>query len=376
MKKIVSFIYKAYRHPRLFIQLIAVRFRQLLKLSSLVILLTTTFLTLGNQRIIHQLNQSFTGAIEHLPDYQYQDGQLSLDKGEKPLYYHSSYLQLVIDDTVQTKGNPASIQLDQDKVTVLREPSLIGLYLFQDQAYAQVAGRNYQLNIQTNDSVLSREALSSYLAVFQSQSWLIFASQWIILLVITILTYWFQQLIYATLLSSFNRQLAMPLDFKQRLKLSIGLSAFPMIVLSFIRLLFPGFISGMILTGFIIFFTFHHAIKEHTFFVQKMFSKFSKTQNQQDFNMDSQYDELDYMDNPATPKQNEQINHLLNQAKKEANILSEDSSPYITSEDAAQEDEGPQSSKEITQNPSASETMTPSEEIQDKNNQSNNASSD
>ena len=88
-KNIFKFLLKAYKEPRLFIQIITVKFRQLRHLAIVAIMIAATSMTIGNQPYFNEISQNIADASTFVPDYQYINGQLQLADNEKPLYYRS-----------------------------------------------------------------------------------------------------------------------------------------------------------------------------------------------------------------------------------------------------------------------------------------------
>ncbi|HFI0463671.1 TPA: DUF1189 family protein [Streptococcus suis] len=308
MINIFKFLVKAYRQPRQFMQLLAVKFRQIHKISVVVVLAMAISLTLGNLSSFNRIKDSISGAIQYLPQYHYQDGQLQLDDQAKPLYYQSDYFQLVIDDTISSDGNIDQLQLPAEKQNVIDNNTLLNLFLFKDQALAKVSGNLYRLDTRTGD-YLSRANLVNYLGLLDQNPWLGLISQFVTYLVMAFVYYWLQIFIFTLLSASFNRRLSMAMTFKQRLKLTIAMTALPLLLLALVQIFIPGFMGSFLFAGISLFITLAQTLKDHTLYIRDMLLKY-KSHEIANIEIENTDPGLDYMELPVEFEQEEKLKKL------------------------------------------------------------------
>lgn len=310
MIPIYRFLIKAYQTPRLFMQLMTVKMRQIIKISIPIVFMLALMMTVGNLSTFNKIKDSLADAVTYIPQYSYQEGQLHLGDNQKPLYYQSDYFQLVIDDSVQSDGQLENLVLPADKQNAIAKDKLISVFLFKDQAMAQIGTQLYKLDTQSSN-FLSRESLIGYLTVLNQSPWIGYLSQYLTYLLFTFLYYCFQMVVYALLLSSFNRRLSMKLTYSQRLKLTIGMTALPLLVIGLIQMMIPGFIGSFFIGGVSLFLIFQQTLKSHTLYVRDMLVKYSKHEIST-IDLDNTQEGLEYMEMPIKPKQQKEMDELAN----------------------------------------------------------------
>lgn len=292
-KNIFSFLIKAYQKPRMFMHIMAVKYRQLIKLSFIAILSMATFMTIGNAAYFNQIAKGFSDAVNYLPNYHYSNGELALSPGEKPLYYQSEIFQLIIDDTVEINSNLTVDDFDSQKQNAVSKDKLISLYLFKNKTYFAASGTIYQLG-GNNNRFFEKEQLSQYLSLLMDRPIITLISLWVSQLILMTILYLLQSILITLLLSSINFRLSQPLGFQLRLKLTIVYTFVPIIIFYFFKIFFPYLSGGFFLLSLSAFYWLNLTISDHTDFLRETLSKGDFNQLLQ--RAVEQYEELDYID--------------------------------------------------------------------------------
>lgn len=335
MKNIFSFLIQAYRTPRHFIQLLAVRWRQLLQISFVCIIALSIVNFVEIQPILQEIKHDAQGVIDYIPNYVYDDfNQLSLNN-DKGLYYQSSFFQLVIDDQITLDEAATNLPITSEQLEAIDTNAPFSLYLFNRISLLTVNSQVYRINPQS----LSREQLLSYLQFFIAPSLGELVGQFLVLFVSATLSYVFQMIFFAFLLTLINRSIVPKMKFKQRLKLTIGISFLPIVALSIYHVIVPSSLLTFSVVLIPLFYYVRRAIQEHSFYIHSHL----KHLNNQDTILFSDifdiFDELDYeRDSPYYL--NKQIRHLQHHASQDLSLNDQDPSNQAdkTSDESHQDD--------------------------------------
>lgn len=335
MKNIFSFLIQAYQTPRHFIQLLAVRWRQLLHISFVCILALSIVNFVEIQPILEKIKHSTQEAIDYIPNYTYDNfNQLSLND-DKALYYQSSFFQLVIDDQITLNDAETNLPITSEQLEAIDTTAPFSLYLFNRISLLTVNNQVYRINPQS----LSREQLINYLQFFTNPSLGGLLGQFLILFVSAALSYGFQMIFFAFLLSLINRSIVPKMKFKQRLKLTIGISFVPIIILSIYHVIVPSSLLTFSVVLLPLFYYVRRAIQEHSFYIHSHLNHL----NDQDTIVFSDifdiFDELDYeRDSPYYL--NKQIRRLQQHASQDPSHTDQEQSHHSgkKSDDSHQND--------------------------------------
>ncbi|MBF6626480.1 DUF1189 family protein [Aerococcaceae bacterium zg-BR9] len=326
MKNIFKFLYKAYREPRLFIQIVAVKFKQIWHIAFAAILLLSISMTILGQPTFNAITKDISDAAKYVPDYTYKQGKLALAEGEKPLYYQSKAFQLVIDDSIESDGTLNKVPIDATKNDMIDPSIFISLYMFKDQTIASIGNNLYRLGNRAN-GFLTKQVLIDYLMLLTTRKTTVILTQWLTYLVIAFIIYWLQMFVLATLASSINRNLTSPFTFKQRLKLAIAISFLPLIILEAAKLIIPGFIGSFFLLGMTFISLLYYMMHSHTAYVRDLLVEMSKNNLSTIDNLQQDFTELDYLKEEDIKKD---IDHA-NDTRRPSELLTQEEQELLNS---------------------------------------------
>lgn len=266
MKQIISIISRGLRNPRHFIEALGLKRRQLRLIATTAILMMSVASFLNILSPLLHVVEDITGAAAYIPNYTVSNGELTIQAPDKPVYYQSDYAQFVIDDTVASTGLSKTLLLPDNKATMIDPYAVVGLYVFKDQALLMLNETLYVFEDIHNGSI-SHEALADYARSFEQMKLPILLTGFLTTLVLSALGYLIQMLIITSMVSGFNSRLTQPIPFKDRLRLTMTVSLFPLIVLQGFPLpITLQFFLLMSITLFIIYLMF----KKHTDFIRNI----------------------------------------------------------------------------------------------------------
>lgn len=294
-KNIFKFLLKAYKEPRLFIQIIAVKFRQLRHLAIVAIMIAATSMTIGNQPYFNEISQNIADASTFVPEYQYINGQLQLADNEKPLYYRSKNFQLVIDDSIESNKQLEDITLDKDKAKAIDSNTFINLYLFKNSAFAKVGGQFYRLS-ETESAFVSRATLIRLLNALNEHPYITLFSQWISYFVVNLLTYVLLILLLTLVTTSLNHRISTPFSFWQRIKLTMAISFAPYVLIQIVKIFVPDFVGSFFALGIFLMIYLYQMVIRHTLFVKEFLLSLTEESSGDLSKFNNYFPELDYIE--------------------------------------------------------------------------------
>ncbi|MFK8242211.1 MULTISPECIES: DUF1189 family protein [unclassified Facklamia] len=318
MKNIFKFLYKAYREPRLFIQIVAVKFKQIWQIALAAILFLSITMTILGQPAFQEIANNISDAAKYVPNYTYEQGKLKLATDEKPLYYQSKTFQLVIDDSVESDGTLNKVPIDKAKNEMIDTSIFISLYMFKDQTIASVGSNLYRLGNHAT-GFLSKQLLLDYLTLLTTRTTTVMITQWLTYLVIAFFVYWLEMFVLAILASSINRNLTSPFKFKQRLKLAIAISFLPLIIIELAKFIIPGFIGSFFLLATTFIGLLYYMMHRHTDYVKALLMEMSKNESANFDEFAQEFSELDYLTDDDIKKD---MNHA-NPSRHELDALND-----------------------------------------------------
>ncbi|MGX7075708.1 DUF1189 family protein [Globicatella sanguinis] len=305
-KNIFKFLLKAYKEPRLFIQIIAVKFRQLRHLAIIAIMIAATSMTIGNQPYFNEISQNIADASTFVPDYQYINGQLQLAHNEKPLYYRSKNFQLVIDDSIESNKQLEDITLEKDKAKAIDSKTFINLYLFKNSAFAKVGGQFYRLS-EIESAFVSRATLIRLLNALNEHPYITLFSQWISYFVVNLLTYVLLILLLTLVTTSLNHRISTPFSFWQRIKLTMAISFAPYVLIQMVKIFVPDFVGSFFALGIFLMIYLYQMVIRHTLFVKEFLLSLTEESSGNLSKFNNYFPELDYIE-PENRKEKDDDN--------------------------------------------------------------------
>lgn len=305
-KNIFKFLLKAYKEPRLFIQIIAVKFRQLRHLAIVATMIAATSMTIGTQSYFNEISQNIANAATFVPEYQYINGQLQLADNEKPLYYRSKNFQLVIDDSIESNKQLEDITLDKDKAKAIDSNTFINLYLFKNSAFAKVGGQFYRLS-ETESAFVSRATLIRLLNALNEHPYITLFSQWISYFVVNLLTYVLLILLLTLVTTSLNHRISTPFSFWQRIKLTMAISFAPYVLIQIVKIFVPDFVGSFFALGIFLMIYLYQMVIRHTLFVKEFLLSLTEESSGDLSKFNNYFPELDYIE-PENRKEKDDDN--------------------------------------------------------------------
>ncbi|XJS11539.1 DUF1189 family protein [Aerococcaceae bacterium WGS1372] len=265
MKKIFNLLRLGLKNPRYYIESINLHWRQVNFVALLSILMMTISMFANIIPVFSRIADDFQTAINYVPDFTYNKGQLSLNEREKPLYYQSDNLKIVIDETVSTTTNYGS-GIPEKQRNILESNSPIGIYLIKDFVFITI-GQTAQEVPAYDYLFANNHRFKLFLKYIAEESFSINSMVFIILFITSSLIYWFQMLLISMLAGFFNVRLTRAITFKSRLKLTIIISFVPIILLELTSIIIPGFVVTQFTLVMITLFILYLSFKNHTEFI-------------------------------------------------------------------------------------------------------------
>lgn len=265
------------KNPRFYIEAFNLKWRYLFFISFLAMIALAANIATQALPFISSVSNDVTASVEYIPEFSFEDGSLQLAEGEKPVYYQSNAFQLIVDDTLKSRGIQNFIPIDNDKLSSISTDTLFNLLILQDQSIAVIMGNMYRI---PDSSLLfsNQEDLKNLLLSIDSQKAIMLISIFLTALLFSFFIYWLQMLLIASVAGWFNTRLTQEIPFKMRLKLSIMASFIPLVLLQVMDAFLPFFSSNYILLLFITLYIIYLAFKNHTEFVQELMKKINKTE--------------------------------------------------------------------------------------------------
>lgn len=278
MKYTIKLLRLGLKDPRFYIEAFNLKWRYLFLVSFVAMLALAANIATQALPFINSVSDDVSASVAYLPEFEYNDeGNLQLAEGEKPLYYQSNGFQLVVDDTLKSRGIQNFIPITGNKLDVLSTNTLFNLLVLEDQTIAVIMGNMYRIP-ESYQLFLNTEALGNLLLSINSQKIVMVISIFLTALFFSFFIYWMQMLLIASISGWFNARLTQVIPYKMRIKLSIMASFVPLILLQLMEAVLPFFRSSYILLLFITLYIIYLAFKNHTVFVQNLMKKVNKNE--------------------------------------------------------------------------------------------------
>lgn len=272
LKQTFQIIINGLKNPRFYIESLNQKWRHLFLISLIAISAMALNTTTQSASLLDMIQQDVTHAADYIPNYDIIDGELVIAEGEKPLYYQSNSFQLIIDDTVGSRGIQNYIPVEQAKANRISDNTLLNLFLLKDQSFVVIAGNMYRIP-DFSEQFFNRDTLTNLLYSIQNQSTVMTLTVFATAFILSIGIYWVQMLMIGLMAAFFNTRLSKPLPLKSRLKLSVMVSLIPLILLQLVDMFVPGFRSSSYLLMFITLYLIYLTFRNHSQFLQLLIKK-------------------------------------------------------------------------------------------------------
>ncbi|MGY4104102.1 DUF1189 family protein [Ignavigranum ruoffiae] len=281
MTDLFRIIANSLKEPRFYIEVRQFKLRKLFVLSLIPILLMTLNSYLNLQPMVANIQNQIYQVGQYVPDFNYEQGYLAISESDKPLYYQSDDVQIVIDPSL--KSNPLfhNIPMSQEKFQRIDATKRFQLYLLYDQAYLSLDQSAYDLTDPAKTFV-NRAHFLKLLENFKASS-LIFKT------VVGVTSFLYAVLAYAIMLTLltlmakiFNRFLNHPLGFRPRLKIMIAITLVPLILFELLKMIWPALNLPLFIFVPFILFIYFQSFKDYTELVQGFIKVSQKIQAEQE----------------------------------------------------------------------------------------------
>lgn len=277
MKYTLKILKLGLKNPRFYIEAFNLKWRYLFIISFMAMVALAANIATQALPFVNSVSNDVTASIEYIPEFYFAEGNLQLAEGEKPLYYQSNTFQLIVDDTLKSRGIQNFIPIANDKVDSISTNTLFNLLILQDQSIAVIMGNMYRVP-ESSQLFSNHTALNRLLLSIDSQKPMMLISIFLTALVFGFFIYWLQMLLIASVAGWFNTRLTQVIPYKLRLKLSIMASFIPLVLLQIMDAFLPFFRANYILLLFITLYIIYLAFKNHTEFVQELMKKINKNE--------------------------------------------------------------------------------------------------
>ncbi|MBZ6526242.1 DUF1189 family protein [Aerococcaceae bacterium DSM 111021] len=265
MKKIFNLLKLGLKNPRYYIESINVPWKYIHLVAFGSILVMTLALFINIIPTFSRISQDFSNAVEYIPEYTLSEGTLNIADGEKPLYYQSDSVQIVIDDSINSEMGFES-EISEKQRTMLEPNAPFGIFIIEDYAFLTV-GETVQ-EIPGYDYLFANQhRFELFLNYIAEESFSMNAMVFFIILVSSFFVYWFQILLISIMAGFFNVRLTRTIDFKSRIKLTVVISFIPILLLEAMSIIIPGFVATQFTLATITLFLLYLAFKNHTKFI-------------------------------------------------------------------------------------------------------------
>ena len=265
MKKIFNLLKLGLKNPRYYIESINVPWKYIHLVAFGSILAMTLAMFVNIIPIFSQISDDFSNAVEYIPEYSLSEGTLNLAEGEKPLYYQSDSVQIVIDDSINTEmGFETEVPAEQREMLMPNSP--FGIFIIEDYAFLTV-GEAVQEIPGYDYLFANNHRFELFLNYIVEESFSINTMMFVVMLVTAFFVYWFQIILISIMAGFFNVRLTRAINFKARLKLTVVISFVPILLLELMSILIPGFVATQFTLAAITLFLLYLAFKNHTKFI-------------------------------------------------------------------------------------------------------------
>lgn len=265
MKKIFNLLKLGLKNPRYYIESINVPWKYIHLVAFGSILAMTLAMFVNIIPVFSQISDDLSNAVEYIPEYSLSEGTLNIAEGEKPLYYQSDSVQIVIDDSINTEmGFETEIPAEQREMLMPSSP--FGIFIIEDYAFLTV-GEVVQEIPGYDYLFANNHRFELFLNYIVEESFSINTMMFVVMLVTAFFVYWFQIILISIMAGFFNVRLTRAINFKARLKLTVVISFVPILLLELMSILIPGFVATQFTLAAITLFLLYLAFKNHTKFI-------------------------------------------------------------------------------------------------------------
>lgn len=238
MKYVFQILWHGFQNPRHFIQSLNLNWKQVVGLMAIIVMVLASGGLMQAKPAIDSIGEEFAMASQYVPEFTNQMGVISLQDGEKPLYYQSSNFQLVVDDSIVAESNLTSVPLTDEQRESINTTTPFNLFIFKNISFLSALGIMRPIPNQW-PFLLNNTNLNVLLNFYNNNTWRVLIPVFISLFFSHLLIYTIEIAIMALILGLYNLRLSQPLTFGQRFKMAITVSALPFIGLQILFLFFP-----------------------------------------------------------------------------------------------------------------------------------------
>lgn len=270
LKKLIFILKNGLNNPRFYIDSININWKTILLLPLLLTLLMAFNYTKILLPQLSATQEAVNASLPYLPEFSLKDRQLQLSPNEKPLYFKSNELQLIIDDQV-TNLSEEGLVLSSPRQQAIDLSSRFNLLIIKNQIVFYHLDVD-QLLFFSNVTIENDDQLSTMLSQISTHHFSIVSLVYLIAWLIALLSISYFILITAVLAGFLNVRLNFPLPLFIRVKLVIVCAFTPLLLIELIRLIFPQFSVLLFFQIAIVLYTIYIAFKQHTQFMHKLLS--------------------------------------------------------------------------------------------------------
>ena len=290
MKAIFSIIKRGLQNPRFYLEALSVNWKSYFLFS----LLMAFILSINTIRIavpiLDDLQSNIETSIHYIPSYETKDREIVLNNGQKPLYYQSEYFQLIVDDQLTNLDSSGGLTLPKESLTRIDSKAWVNLFILKNQAMLFVKNAQYSQVLPLEIIGTDRQLKESLLSLSGMQG-IFYAILFFTALIAAWLIYGYIILVNAIIIGLLNIRLTVPLPFSGRIKLSMLLSALPLLVIEILQWIDYEWAIPYYFVFFASFLIAYFAFKSHTQFMQELLEHINQFQDIKDNTPDDSDDQ-------------------------------------------------------------------------------------
>lgn len=279
MKAIFSIIKRGLQNPRFYLEALSVKWQSYFFFSLLMALLLSINTIRVALPILEDLQTNIETSVKFVPGYETKNNELVLNEGQKPLYYQSEYFQLVVDDTLTNLDQTGGLSLPKEALNRIDSKPWVNLFVMKNQAMLFVKNAQYSQAIPL-ESIGSDKLLKENLLSLGSIQGVFYAILFLTAFLAAWLIYGYIILVNAIIIGLLNVRLTVPLPFSGRVKLSILISAVPILMIEIIQWMRYDWSIPYYMVFFVSFLIAYFAFKNHTQFMQELLQHINQIQDQ------------------------------------------------------------------------------------------------
>lgn len=269
MRILLLIIYYSLSSPRYFVEAHYHKLKSVIGVAMIPILMMTLTQVLMIYPQIQSFYKDVSKAETYIPTFAYQNDKLVISEGDKPLYFRSDNLQVVVDDTARTVPIFNTIPISREKFDKIKDFSGVSLFILRDQAFVKYQDFEAEIPDPAMNLVTSNQ-LKSTLQSVVSHQWLSLIPLLLFSFLFAFTYYWFANLICAIIVGGMNQFLNQKLKIKERLKIVVPITFIPIILTEFIKMWLPGFSLSILVLALYVMIIYYRAFISYTQFINEL----------------------------------------------------------------------------------------------------------